>query len=94
MLDRVMRVVKLDKAVYAEVEADQAATTQAATVVAIVAVASAIGGAIGALIGGGESAIMAVIVALLTGYSRQFCRMAGLVCRDLLCGDVVVWWRS
>jgi len=73
MFDRMMRVAKLDKAVYAEVEADQTATTQAATVVAIVAAASAVGGAIGALIGGGgESVILGVIVAILAAVIGSF----------------------
>ncbi|HNT75734.1 MAG TPA: YIP1 family protein [Anaerolineae bacterium] len=52
MLERIIGVFKLDTQVFAEIEADQTATTQAAMVVAIVAVLSAIGSGIGAAIGG------------------------------------------
>ena len=72
MFDRMMRVVKLDKTVYAEVEADQAATTQAATVVAIVAVVSAVGGAAGALISGGDAPVLGAVAALLSGLIGSF----------------------
>lgn len=72
MLDRVVRVIKLDTGVYAEVEADQTATSQAATVVAIVAVVSAIGGGIGALIRGGDAAVMAAIVTILVALIGSF----------------------
>ncbi|MBN2007388.1 MAG: YIP1 family protein [Anaerolineae bacterium] len=69
MLDRVMRVIKLDKSVYAEVEADQMATSQAAIVVAIVAVLSAIGSGIGTFItAGGEGFIMAFLSAILGSF--------------------------
>ena len=43
MLERILRVFKLDRTVFAEVEHDESATTQAATVVAIVAALSVIG---------------------------------------------------
>ena len=67
MLDRILRVIKLDKSVYAEVEADETATTQAAMVVAIVAVLSAIGGGIGALISG-TSFVSAFLVAIVSAF--------------------------
>lgn len=50
MLERIIGVFKLDTQVFAEIEADQTATTQAAIVVTIVAVLSAIGGGINAAI--------------------------------------------
>ncbi len=57
MLDRMIRVAKLDRSVFAEVEQDPAALTQAVMVVAIVAIAGVIGslgrpgpGILGALI--------------------------------------------
>ncbi len=43
MLERILRVFKLDRSVFAEVEHDESATTQAAIVVAIVAALSVIG---------------------------------------------------
>ena len=72
MFDRVMRVIKLDKTVYAEVEADQTATSQAATVVAIVAVISAIGGGIGALVSYGDQGFVGVIGAFLIALLSSF----------------------
>ena len=69
MLDRILRVVKLDKSVYAEVEADEMATSQAAIVVAIVAFASAIGGGLGRVVAGeGRGFIMAFLVAILSAF--------------------------
>jgi hypothetical protein len=69
MLDRVLRVVKLDKSVYAEVEADEMATSQAAIVVAIVAVLSAIGGGVGTLVtAGGTGFLRAFLGAILSTF--------------------------
>lgn len=69
MFDRILRVIKLDKSVYGEVEADQMATSQAAIVVAIVAVLSAIGGGIGALISSsGSSFVAAFLAAILSAF--------------------------
>ena len=69
MLDRILRVIKLDKSVYGEVEHDEAATSQAAMVVAIVAVLSAIGGGVGTLItSGGQGFIVAFLVAILSAF--------------------------
>jgi hypothetical protein len=69
MLDRIMRVIKLDKSVYAEVETDQMATSQAAIVVAVVAVLSAIGSGIGTLVSArGEGFILAFLVAILSAF--------------------------
>lgn len=69
MLDRILRVIKLDKSVYAEVEVDQTATSQAAIVVAIVAVLSAIGSGIGTLFSsGGEGFIVAFLGAILSAF--------------------------
>jgi hypothetical protein len=66
MLDRVLRVIKLDKSVYAEVEADEMATSQAAIVVAIVAFLSAIGGGLGRVVSGeGRGFILAFLSAIL-----------------------------
>ncbi len=69
MFDRILRVIKLDKTVYAEVEADQMATSQAAIVVAIVAVLSAIAGGIATLIAAdGASFIGAFLGALVSAF--------------------------
>ncbi|MBN2005446.1 MAG: YIP1 family protein, partial [Anaerolineae bacterium] len=69
MLDRVLRVIKLDKSVYAEVESDEMATSQAAIVVAIVAVLSAISSGIGTFItSGGEGFIMAFLSAIIGAF--------------------------
>jgi hypothetical protein len=51
LLDRIIRVFKLDSGVFEEVEHDQEATIQAAIIVAIVAALSAFGSAFGAIIG-------------------------------------------
>jgi len=69
MFDRILRVIKLDKTVYAEVEADQMATSQAAIVVAIVAVLSAIAGGIATLIAAdGASFIGAFLGSLVSAF--------------------------
>jgi hypothetical protein len=69
MLDRILRVIKLDKSVYGEVEADETAISQAAIVVAIVAVLSAVGGGLGALVtAGGRGFIMAFLVPILSAF--------------------------
>jgi len=69
MLDRILRVIKLDKSVYGEVEIDEAATSQAAIVVAIVAVLAAIGGGLGTIItAGGRGFIMAFLVPILSAF--------------------------
>lgn len=64
MFDRMMRVIKLDQSVYAEVEVDPNATSEAAIVVAIVAILSAIGSGVGALMGpqGGAVALIAAFI--------------------------------
>lgn len=49
MLQRILGVFKLDKATFAEIEADQSATGQAAIVVVLVAIVAGIGAAIGAV---------------------------------------------
>ncbi|MGC9357556.1 MAG: YIP1 family protein [Anaerolineae bacterium] len=54
MFNRIIGVFKLDAKVFAEIEADQTATSQAAIVVGIVAVLAAIGGVIGTLLGQGD----------------------------------------
>jgi len=45
MLDRIMRIIKLDFAVFKDIESDPKATTEAAIVVAVASVLSAIGSA-------------------------------------------------
>lgn len=67
MLDRILRVIKLDKSVYAEVEADQMATSQAAIVVAIVAVLSAIAGGVTTLIAGEGGGFIGAFLGALIG---------------------------
>ena len=49
MLQRILGVFKLNKATFAEIEADQSATTQAAIVVVLVALIAGIGAAIAAV---------------------------------------------
>ena len=69
MFERVLRVIKLDKTVYAEVEADQTALSQAAIVVAIVAVLSAIAAGITTVINyGGEGFIGAFLGAIVSAF--------------------------
>lgn len=48
MLDRIMRIIKLDFSVFKEIESDQQATQQAAIIVAVASVLSAIGATAGA----------------------------------------------
>jgi len=62
MIDRILRVIKLDKSVFAEVEIDEAATAQAAMVVAIIAALSAISGGLGNLITSGGRGILAAFL--------------------------------
>jgi hypothetical protein len=69
MFDRIVRVIKLDKSVYAEVETDPAATSQAAIVVAIVALLSAIGGGLSTVVTAeGRGFVGAFVAALLSAF--------------------------
>ncbi len=52
MLDRIIRIIKLDFGVFKEIESDPQATTQAAIIVGITSVLSAIGSALSAEKGG------------------------------------------
>lgn len=69
MLDRVVRVFRLDAAVFREVAEDQGAMSQAAIIVILVTLLSALGGAIGLIIGGVEvgAAILNFFVSWIVG---------------------------
>jgi hypothetical protein len=66
MIERVIRVFRLDPTVFREVAEDQNAMTEAAIVVVVVTLLSAIGGAVGALIGG--ASIGGVIVGFIAAW--------------------------
>ncbi len=69
MLDRILRVIKLDKSVYGEVEADETAISQAAIVVGIIALLSAIAGGVNTLItSDGSGFVLAFVVALVSAF--------------------------
>jgi hypothetical protein len=79
MLERILRVFKLDRTIFAEVEHDESATTQAATVVAIVAVLSVIGTIIQmlfSLVRGGKPAIGGVILSVVVTFVITFINWA------------------
>jgi hypothetical protein len=69
MVDRIMRVFRLDASVFREIADDQNAMTEAAIIVVVVTLLSALGGAVGALIGGASAgrAIVGFIVAWILG---------------------------
>ncbi len=75
MLERILRVFKLDRTVFAEVEHDESATSQAAIVVAIVAALSVIGTIIQmltSLVGGNDldfgGLLMSIIATLVVTF--------------------------
>lgn len=69
MLDRVLRVFRLDASVFREVAEDQGAMSQAAIIVIIVTLLSALGGAIGLIIGkaGAGAAVLNFFVSWIIG---------------------------
>jgi len=79
MLERILRVFKLDRTVFAEVEHDESATTQAATVVAIVAALSVIGTIIQmlfSLVRGGKPDIGGMILSVVVTFVITFINWA------------------
>ncbi len=75
MFDRILRVFKLDRAVFAEVEHDESATAQAATVVAIVAALSVVGTLfrlLFTLIRGGRPAVGSTILTVVIAFVVVF----------------------
>jgi hypothetical protein len=62
MLDRIMRIIKLDFPVFKEIQSDPNATTQAAIVVAAASVLSAIGSAVGS-----QRPVMAFLGGVISG---------------------------
>lgn len=67
MLERIMRVFKLDASVFREIAEDKAAMTQAAIIVVVVSLLSALGLAVGVAITETGSAIGAFFGTLLSG---------------------------
>ena len=79
MLERILRVFKLDRTVFAEVEHDESATTQAATVVAIVAALSVIGTIIQTLIslvGGNDLDFGGLLLSIIVTFVITFINWA------------------
>ncbi len=79
MLERILRVFKLDRTVFAEVEHDESATTQAAIVVAIVAALSVIGTIIQmlfSLIRGGKPDFGGMILSVVVTFVVTFINWA------------------
>ena len=76
LFDRIVRVFKLDREVFAEVEHDASATSQAAVVIAIVAALSVVGSLIrilfSAIRGGGARAFGAALLAIAVPFIMAF----------------------
>ncbi len=65
LISRMIRAMKLQPALYEEVEADKSANTQAALVIVIVAVATAIGAGLSSLSGNILAAVWGLVIALV-----------------------------
>ncbi|MGC9469814.1 MAG: YIP1 family protein [Anaerolineae bacterium] len=75
MLDRIIRVFKLDRQVFAEIEHDESATSQAAIVVAIVAALSTVGALFSLLlnlVGGDFEGFGATLLRLIVTFVMAF----------------------
>jgi hypothetical protein len=76
MIDRIIRVFKLDREVFAEVEHDASATSQAAIVIAIVAALSTVGSILqmlfSAVRGGGARAFGAALLGIVVTFIMAF----------------------
>ncbi len=76
MLDRIIRVFKLDREVFAEVEHDASATSQAAIIIAIVAALSVVGSILQMLVsairGGGARAFGAALLGIVVTFVMAF----------------------
>jgi hypothetical protein len=76
MLDRIIRVFKLDRDVFAEVEHDESATSQAAIIIAIVAALSTVGSILqmlfSAVQGGGARAFGAALLGIVVTFVMAF----------------------
>ena len=76
MLDRIIRVFKLDREVFAEVEHDASATSQAAIVIAIVAALSTVGSILQMLfslvLGGGAQAFGSALLGIVVTFIMAF----------------------
>jgi hypothetical protein len=76
MLDRIIRVFKLDRQVFAEVEHDESATSQAAIIIAIVAALSVVGSILqmlfSAVRGGGARAFGAALLGIVVTFIMAF----------------------
>jgi hypothetical protein len=79
MIERILGVFKLDRAVFAEVEHDESATTQAAIVVAIVAALSVVGTILQTLltlVRGGDLQIGALLINIVVTFVLAFVNWA------------------
>jgi len=79
MLERILRVFKLDRTVFADVEHDESATTQAAIVVAIVAALSVIGTIIQmliSLVGGNDLNFGSLLLSIIVTFAVTFINWA------------------
>ncbi|MBN1246764.1 MAG: YIP1 family protein [Anaerolineae bacterium] len=79
MIERILGVFKLDRAVFAEVEHDESATTQAAIVVAIVAALSVVGTILQSLltlVRGGELQIGGLLLGIVVTFVLAFVNWA------------------
>lgn len=68
LVSRMIRAIKLQSALYEEVEADKSANTQAGLVIIIVSIAAAIGAGLASLSGGGLLAAVWGLVTALLGW--------------------------
>lgn len=79
MLDRVLRVFKLDRQVFAEVEHDESATTQAAIIVGIVAALAVVGTLLRVLFNvmrGGHAPVGAMLITIVITFVVTFVNWA------------------
>ena len=68
LISRMIRAIKLQSALYEEVEADKSANTQAGIVVVIASIAAAIGAGLSSLSAGGLLAAVWGLIAALLGW--------------------------
>ena len=97
IIQRVLRLVKFDFTVFAEIENDENATTEAAVIVGITALLGALGSFIGFLIGGGgfltalwRFFIVPLIVSVAVGW-LLWSYITQLVGTKLFGGDATFW---
>ena len=96
MIERIVRVVKLDATVYAEIEHDEAATTEAAIIVGVASVLSALGSAIAVWAYGGRfgSGLGSFFISLILGVALNWLLwsyVTMLVGTKLFGGEATFW---